>query len=116
MQKGRRNPAFLFLCNFKVVCIFWRNAANYLLFLKETCLTRKKEEKGRKRRCFNLEIFITLAAGVGFLFSFYLFYIHPVISKRKGKPLSESESQSYILRGVAVVALLASFILGSYFL
>ncbi|GAB1774703.1 hypothetical protein PMEGAS67_01800 [Priestia megaterium] len=46
MQKGRRNPAFLFLCNFKVVCIFWRNAANYLLFLKETCLTRKKEEKG----------------------------------------------------------------------
>jgi hypothetical protein len=45
---------------------------------------------------------------------FYLFYIHPVISKRKGKPLSES--QSYILRGVAVVALLASFILGSYFL
>ncbi|NGY75206.1 hypothetical protein F6Y04_33360 [Bacillus megaterium] len=60
-----------------------------------------------------MEIFITLAAGVGFLFSFY---IHPVISKRKGKPLSESESQSYILRGVAVVALLASFILGSYFL
>jgi hypothetical protein len=46
MQKGRRNPAFLFLCNFKVVCIFWRNAANYLLFLKETCLTRKKEGKG----------------------------------------------------------------------
>jgi len=37
---------FLFLYNFKVVCIFWRNAANYLLFLKETCLTRKKEEKG----------------------------------------------------------------------
>ncbi|CAI8865278.1 hypothetical protein EMIT0210MI2_13035 [Priestia megaterium] len=47
---------------------------------------------------------------------FSLFYIHPVISKRKGKPLSESESQSYILRGVAVVALLASFILGSHFL
>src|SRR6478609_751731 len=104
----------LFLFNFKVVCIFWRNAAKYLIFIKETCLTRKKEEKGRKKRCFNLEIFITLAAGVGFLLSFYLFYIHLVISKRKGKPLSES--QSYILRGVAVVALLASFILGSYFL
>ncbi|MFE0563612.1 hypothetical protein ACFW1D_14055 [Priestia megaterium] len=59
-----------------------------------------------------------MAAGMGFLLSFifYLFYIHPVISERNGKPLSES--QSYILRGVVVIVivLLASFILESHFL
>lgn len=61
-----------------------------------------------------MEIIIAMAAGVGFLFSFYLFYIHLVINERRGKPLSES--QSYILRGVAVIVLLASFILGNHFL
>ncbi|KNH23048.1 hypothetical protein ACS78_10700 [Priestia megaterium] len=61
-----------------------------------------------------MEIVITVTAGMGFLFSFYLFYIHLVISERRGKPLSDS--QSYILRGVAVIVLLASFILGSHFL
>jgi len=53
---------------------------------------------------------IVVTAGMGFLFSFYLY---PVISESKGKPLSES--QTYMIRGLAVIVLLASAITGSHF-
>jgi len=54
-----------------------------------------------------------MAASMGFLFYFYLFYFYPVISESKGKPLSES--QTYMVRGLAVIVLLASAIKGSHF-
>lgn len=56
---------------------------------------------------------ITVTAGMGFLLSFYLFYFYPVMSERKGKPLSES--QTYMIRGLAVIVLLASAIAESHF-
>jgi len=60
-----------------------------------------------------LEMIITVTAGMGFLLSFYLFYFYPVMSERKGKPLSES--QTYMIRGLDVIVLLASAIAGSHF-
>lgn len=56
---------------------------------------------------------IAMTAGMGFLLSFYLFYFYPVMSERKEKPLSES--QTYMIRGLAVIVLLASAIAGSHF-
>ncbi|MEI2340377.1 hypothetical protein FA002_12980 [Priestia megaterium] len=104
MQKSRRNPAFFyfymissgFICSREALLTIWLN-----LFNK------------KKRRCDNLEIVITVTAGMGFLFSFYLFYFYPVISESKGKPLSER--QTYMMRGLAVIVLLASAIRGSHF-
>lgn len=62
-----------------------------------------------------MEMIIVVTAGMSFLLSFYLFYFYPVMSERKGKPLSES--QTYIIRGrgLAVIVLLASAIAGSHF-
>jgi len=71
------------------------------------------KKKRRKRICDNLEIIIVVTGGMGFLFSFYLFYFYSVISESKGKPLSES--QIYMVRGLAVIVLLASAITGSHF-
>ncbi|MED3884076.1 hypothetical protein [Priestia aryabhattai] len=55
-----------------------------------------------------MEMIIAMTAGMSFLLSFY-----PVMSERKGKPLSES--QTYMIRGLAVIVLLASAIGGSHF-
>ncbi|GMG74934.1 MULTISPECIES: hypothetical protein [Priestia] len=60
-----------------------------------------------------MEMIIAVTAGMGFLLSFYLFYFYPVMSERKGKPLSES--QTYMIRELAVIVLLASAIAGSHF-
>jgi len=60
-----------------------------------------------------LEMIIAVTGGMGFLLSFYLFYFYPVMSERKGKPLSGS--QTYMIRGLAVIVLLASAIAGSHF-
>jgi hypothetical protein len=74
------------------------------------------KKKRRKKRCDNLEKIIAMAASMGFLFSFYLFYFYPVISESKGKPLNESQTyQTYMVRGLAVIVLLASVITGSHF-
>lgn len=37
-----------------------------------------------------MEMIIAVTAGMGFLLSFYLFYFYPVMSERRGKPLSAS--------------------------
>ncbi|KML30992.1 hypothetical protein [Priestia aryabhattai] len=60
-----------------------------------------------------MEMIIVVTADMGFLLSFYLFYFYPVMSERKGKPLSES--QTYMIRGLDVIVLLASAIAGSHF-
>lgn len=60
-----------------------------------------------------MEMIIAVTGGMGFLLSFYLFYFYPVMSERKGKPLSGS--QTYMIRGLAVIVLLASAIAGSHF-
>lgn len=46
-----------------------------------------------------MEMVIAVTTGMCFLLSFYLFYFYPVMSERKGKPLSES--QTYMIRGLS---------------
>ena len=83
--------------------------SRWVVFSREVPLTIWlnvfSKKKRRKRICDNLEIIIAMAASMGFLFSFYLFYIYSVIS----------ESQIYMVRGLAVIVLLASAITGSHF-